>query len=90
MAVKSTTLGGSNALFSFAIFFFRPYRVYFFWILAYVVYQTAKGLVWLGLGDSTSAIITGLIYITLACLGAAYLDQHIRDKQDRIINGTDK
>ena len=74
----------------FSALIFVLIGVAFFWILAYVVYQTAKGLVWLGMGDSTSAIITGLIFIALACLGAAYLDQHVRDKQDRIINGTDK
>ena len=54
------------------------------------MYLGSYGLKALGVGDTLSGIIVIVLFLILMSFGFAFLDQHIRDKQNKIINGTDK
>ena len=44
----------------------------------------------LGLNDTLSGFVAVLLVMILLAFGFAYLDQHIKDKQNEIINSKDK
>ena len=54
------------------------------------MHLASYGLKSLGVGNALSGIIVIVSFLILMSFGFAFLDQHIRDKQDKIINGNDK